>query len=310
MKCNNCGYDMPDDAAFCDQCGSRVTNSSNTEALKKSKNKSFIIAFALMIIAAVGIGLTVRYISNSSSVQEPSSQTDTGSTEGEPAPSRSGDSAGTDTNTDIGTDTATDSSDFETNTYFDTPFIIDANASADYTKILDPSRYEFYSSDIPEFSFWYPTDFFDHVIYDTDTATVSYGTNAEQIVFSADDGAQLIFHAVRRTDSMTLKEMSNYVYTTEMGMLTSGETILNAMKDDYGKVIVTGYTDNSFGYTVYSLNKIRSDYVLQMHLVFPAYTDEEDRMQKWYLTECFYRMCGFSDADPWRSYTEYVRENS
>ena len=101
-----------------------------------------------------------------------------------------------------------------------------------------------------------------------------------------------------------------YVYTSEMGILTSGETILNTTKDDYGKVIVTGYTDSSFEYTVYSLNKINSDHVLQMRLIFPVYTDEEDRMQKWYLTECFYRMCGFSDADPWRSYTEYVRENS
>lgn len=302
MKCNNCGYDLPDDAAFCDQCGSRIIRSDNKEIPKKTNNKNLFIAFALMIIVAVGIGLTIRYISNSSSIQDPDPQTDSASAEEDPTFSGTDDTANVRSNTDAGMD----SSGFET----DTPFIIDENASADYTKILDPSRYEFYSSDIAEFSFWYPTDFFDHVTYDTDTVTVSYGANAEQIVFSADDGAQLSFHAIRRTDNMTLKEMSNYVYTSEMGILTSGETILNTTKDDYGKVIVTGYTDSSFEYTVYSLNKINSDHVLQMRLIFPVYTDEEDRMQKWYLTECFYRMCGFSDADPWRSYTEYVRENS
>ena len=33
-----------------------------------------------------------------------------------------------------------------------------------------------------------------------------------------------------------------------------------------------------------------------------------DEHQKGYLTECFYRMCGFSDADPWRTYDEYLSE--
>ncbi len=315
MKCNNCGHDLPDDAVFCEACGTRVTETNDIPTPPRQTGKRTLLIFALMFVAAAGIGLALRHVSSSSSTQDTNKPESNSSTNTSPEVAQSdhtSDKPDSDTvpssNTDSGTDRDTSYSSSEDT---DTPFILDKNASADYTKILDPSDYAFYSSDdIEEFSFWYPTDFFNDVLYDTNPTAISYGTNEQQIIFSADDGAQLTFQAVRRTDSMTLTEMSTYVYTTEMGTLTSGETILNASKDDYSKIIVTGWTDDSFTYTVYCMTKVKADYILQMRLIFPASTSEDDRMQKWYLTECFYRMCGFSDADPWRSYTEYVKENS
>ena len=190
----------------------------------------------------------------------------------------------------------------------DTPFNIDPNADADYTAALDPSEYEFYSSSIDEFSFWYPTDFYNDVTYNTRLDTISYGTNIEEITFSADDGSQLIFQAVQRTDSMNLEEMSDYVYTSEMGRLTSAEVILNNVKNGSGKIVVTGWDSEHTDNTVYCLTKIKSDVILQMTVLFPDYTDEADQLRKSYLTECFYRMCGFSNADPWRTYEDFVRE--
>ena len=107
---------------------------------------------------------------------------------------------------------------------------------------------------------------------------------------------------------MDLDEMTNTVYTSELGLLSSSEVILNTVKDGAGKVIVTGWDKTYPDNTVYSLTKVKSDYILQMKVVFPEYTNANDEHQKGYLTECFYRMCGFSDADPWRTYDEYLSE--
>lgn len=107
---------------------------------------------------------------------------------------------------------------------------------------------------------------------------------------------------------MNLEEMSDYVYTSEMGRLTSAEVILNNVKNGSGKIVVTGWDSEHTDNTVYCLTKIKSDVILQMTVLFPDYTDEADQLRKSYLTECFYRMCGFSNADPWRTYEDFVRE--
>ena len=45
-----------------------------------------------------------------------------------------------------------------------------------------------------------------------------------------------------------------------------------------------------------------------MKLIFPQYTGEEDKMQKGYITECVYRLCGFSgSSDGPRSYQDYKK---
>ncbi len=57
---------------------------------------------------------------------------------------------------------------------------------------------------------------------------------------------------------------------------------------------------------VYDLVKVDKDYVMQMMIAFPVYASEEDEMYKGYVTECMYRMCGFSgSSQPPRSYEEY-----
>ena len=55
---------------------------------------------------------------------------------------------------------------------------------------------------------------------------------------------------------MDLDEMTNTVYTSELGLLSSSEVILNTVKDGAGKIIVTGWDKTYPDNTVYSLTKV------------------------------------------------------
>lgn len=269
MKCKNCGQKLSKGDAFCGNCGTPVP--------ARSSRKGLYIAIGLIVIliAAAGIGLAIKLHSDSSE--------------------------------EIKTELPAES-EADNRADADSPFTIDPNSDADYTAILDPSEYKFYASQIPDFNFWYPQNFYNHVSYSTDPYETSMGTNEETIIFTAEDTSQLRFLAIRRTDSLDLDTMAKTIYTSELGLLTSSEVIINDVKDHSGKVIVTGWDKQYPDNTVYSLTRVTDDYILQMKVLFPSYTTAEDEHQKGYLTETYYRMCGFSDADPWRTYAEYLSE--
>lgn len=269
MKCRNCGQKLSKGDAFCGNCGTPVP--------ARSSRKGLYIAIGLIVIliAAAGIGLAIKLHSDSSE--------------------------------EIKTELPAES-EADNRADADSPFTIDPNSDADYTAILDPSEYKFYASQIPDFNFWYPQNFYNHVSYSTDPYETSMGTNEETIIFTAEDTSQLRFLAIRRTDSLDLDTMAKAIYTSELGLLTSSEVIINDVKDHSGKIIVTGWDKQYPDNTVYSLTRVTDDYILQMKVLFPSYTTAEDEHQKGYLTETYYRMCGFSDADPWRSYAEYLSE--
>lgn len=269
MKCRNCGQKLSKGDAFCGNCGTPVP--------ARSSRKWLYIAIGLIVIliAAAGIGLAIKLHSDSSE--------------------------------EIKTELPAES-EADNRADADSPFTIDPNSDADYTAILDPSEYKFYASQIPDFNFWYPQNFYNHVSYSTDPYETSMGTNEETIIFTAEDTSQLRFLAIRRTDSLDLDTMAKNIYTSELGLLTSSEVIINDVKDHSGKIIVTGWDKQYPDNTVYSLTRVTDDYILQMKVLFPSYTTAEDEHQKGYLTETYYRMCGFSDADPWRTYAEYLSE--
>ena len=269
MKCRNCGQKLSKGDAFCGNCGTPVP--------ARSSRKGLYIAIGLIVIliAAAGIGLAIKLHSDSSE--------------------------------EIKTELPAES-EADNRADADSPFTIDPNSGADYTAILDPSEYKFYASQIPDFNFWYPQNFYNHVSYSTDPYETSMGTNEETIIFTAEDTSQLRFLAIRRTDSLDLDTMAKAIYTSELGLLTSSEVIINDVKDHSGKIIVTGWDKQYPDNTVYSLTRVTDDYILQMKVLFPSYTTAEDEHQKGYLTETYYRMCGFSDADPWRTYAEYLSE--
>lgn len=296
MKCKNCGQKLNKGDVFCGNCGAPVPSASSSR-----KTIYIVIAIVIAVIAIAGIILGVIFLSDSSD-DELTKRIQSAAGESRDTGSDQSDSDETDVTPD--SENSSDTEDYES----ESPFVINPDSHADYTAALDPSEYVSYTSEIPEFNFWYPTNFYNHVVYDTESHTTTLGTSEEEITFTADDGSQLRFQAIRRTDNLDLDEMTNSVYTTEMGLLTSSEKIINTVRDNAGKVIVTGWDKSYPDNTVYSLTKIRSDYILQLKVIFPSYTDSNDEHQKGYLTECYYRMCGFSDADPWRTYDEYLDE--
>lgn len=293
-------------------------------APRKSRAPLYIaIAAAAVLVIGAGTGFTVWYLSHSSEKtaqqDEAAAQEDSDallSKDTEDTDEKGGDALDSDNNSE-GTDSKINDSakdqdgDTEPGSAAQNtaPFIIDPEADADYVSALDPSEYEFYASATDGFSFWYPTEFYNKVKYNTNPDTISYGTNIEEVIFSAKDGSQLTFQAIQRTDTLDIKSMSDRVYTTEFGRLTSPEMILNNVKDGSGKVIVTGWAKEHPGNTVYCLTRIEQDTIFQMTVLFPDYTDETDQLRKSYITECYYRMCGFSGADPWRTYEDFVKEN-
>ena len=296
MKCKNCGQKLNKEDVFCGNCGAPVPSAPSSR-----KTIYIVIAIVIAVIAIAGIILGVIFLSDSSD-DELTKRIQSSAEESRDTGSDQSNSDETDVTPD--SENSSDTEDYES----ESPFVINPDSHADYTAALDPSEYVSYTSEIPEFNFWYPTNFYNHVVYDTESHTTTLGTSEEEITFTADDGSQLRFQAIRRTDNLDLDEMTNSVYTTEMGLLTSSEKIINTVRDNAGKVIVTGWDKSYPDNTVYSLTKIRSDYILQMKVIFPSYTDSNDEHQKGYLTECYYRMCGFSDADPWRTYDEYLDE--
>jgi hypothetical protein len=139
---------------------------------------------------------------------------------------------------------------------------------------------------------------------------VKYGYNLQTITFTASNGSALIYSITRRRDSMSLDEITNYVYVSERNSLNDPEDIINTTTEDHGKVIVSGWDDMRHDRAVYDLLKTTDEYVLQMTVYFPDYTSEEDRLEKAYVTECLYRLCGFSGSSkPTRSYADFLEEN-
>ncbi len=184
-------------------------------------------------------------------------------------------------------------------------FGIDDSAVEDYEVALDPDAYQQYDSGISDFSFYYPAGLYNDVAYDGEPEENSYGTNVESVSFKASGGSGLVFAISKRTDNLSMEEITDYIYEKEAASIVDSQKLLLAAEEDYGRVIVTGYTlDKSK--LVYDMVKAEPDYVLCMKVIFTQYAGEEDQLQKGYVTECIYRLCGFSGSSKMpRSYQEY-----
>lgn len=179
-----------------------------------------------------------------------------------------------------------------------------SNTVADYSMNLDPSRYARFDSKIEDFYFSYPTNLYYRCDVSTEPRAGQYGTVAYDICFYATDGSKLIYRMLERTDSYSNTEMRDFIYESEYAALQDSHKI---SKNDYGsRGIVTGVTAD--GLLNYDLFYVSDDYVMQMQVITPDYEDKQDEWQKGYVTECIYRLCGFSgtSATGCRSYEEYV----
>ena len=201
----------------------------------------------------------------------------------------------------------TEITDSDMGTEYNETFGINETTVEDYRANLDPGQYGYYDSGIIGFYFSYPTALY-NAVNDDDTVWQSeMGENIQKISFFGSAGSELTFSLSRRTDGLTTEGMTERIASGARGSVTEFEEILNTTKDGYGKLVFTGWTDESYEKTVYCLVKVEDSYIMSMTVVTPNYKGNQDELYKGYVTECLYRMCGFSDATvPWRSFNEYA----
>ncbi len=189
-------------------------------------------------------------------------------------------------------------------------FGIDSSTVEDYASNLNKDYFGYYDYGIADFSFAYPLYIYNNVTKNEESFTNDYGTNVVTFTFSGSRGSRLVYSLTRRDDSRSIKDMSKYVYSNETNILIDSSDIVNSMSGDHGKVIVTGWEDSTKDFIIYDMTKIEKDYVLQMKVYMTNFTDDNDKNEKSYVTECDYRYCGFSDSKySARTYEEYLEAN-
>jgi serine/threonine protein kinase len=184
-------------------------------------------------------------------------------------------------------------------------FGIDSNSVEEYAYNLEPDFWAYYNSGISDFSFYYPAGLFYNVSYSEDAEQDTYGTNIQTIKFIGSNGTELCFSVSQRTDTESIEDMTNFVNNTESSLLLEPTPLLVKAGSDYGKIVLTGY-NSTYNKLVYDMVKVEGDLVLQMEYIYPIYQSDEDKLQKDYVIECVYRLCGFSgSSSAVESYEEY-----
>lgn len=297
MYCKYCGGWNPDDSGFCASCGKRIDKKSCEKSHKKFLKGWIIVFIVLALVCAIGAGIFFFV----SSKRDKEDKVAEDRIEQEQEPKTEKEVEATDS---AETKKASEKAKSEEDS--NEEFGITPGTEANYKRNLNPEEYRYYHGASDEFSFYYPADLYENVTMNETPNKNIYGENVQAVNFTASDGSELIFSLSKRTDNLGIAEATSQIYEAECGYIHDSEVIVNRMKDDYGKIVLTGWADAAYDRTVYDMIKVEGEFVMQMKVVIPTYTDREDELQKGYFTECMYRMCGFSDAeDSYRSYSEY-----
>lgn len=288
----------------------------------KWKDQYTILMIAAAMVIAGCVGFAIKHVHKSDSEESFKNESDTivetySNTDGEKENTLL-------PKTDIEDDIYSENTDDENSENYEPDFIeidnrindneqfgILSDVLEDYSNALYPEEYLYYDSGISDFSFWYPANLYNNVVLNTNLYDDQYGTSVQTVTFSASMGSEVSYRIFSRNDSLSIDEMTEYVYATEKMSLIEPEDIIHSCDDDHGKVIVTGWDNDYHEKAIYDMLKIEDNYILQMKVIFPDYVSEEDRLQKGYVTECYYRMCGFSDSQyDYRTYEEYLEAGS
>ncbi len=188
-------------------------------------------------------------------------------------------------------------------------FKIDSTTIEDYGNNLKPENYCYYDSGLADFHFYYPDRLFCAVTMDETKFTDDYGENIRTITFSGSKGSKLIYSISKRTDNLTIKELTNQVHSVDQNKYHDMSDIF-FRTDETGQIIMVGFEKPDENYNVYDLIKVDDNYVQRMVSFKPKFESESDRLQYAYVTENEYRMCGFSGSSKaTRSYEDYLQES-
>ena len=325
MYCINCGKELREGATFCVYCGAKTIGNNLkqnedkasghiyqntapppalTEKHGKKTGKLLWLIMGAIVLVGIGVGAVFLYrntkgdeesfVENDLKLQENEAEV-----ENEPVIEEQITEGG---QGDVELLTAEESEDAYA------LFNITEGTVENYASALDANNYQYYNSGIANFRFFYPATLYSDVNYNEQETNSDYGTNVKTIEFTGSEGSKLTF-TLLRYEGASIAEKSEEVYNKEKAELLDAADVVYGTYEDHGRIIVTGYTED-YSKLIYDLTNVDAEYVMQMKVVFPAYQGVRDRFQKDYVTECLYRLCGFSGSTAnCRSYETYKAES-
>lgn len=338
MFCSNCGKEVKEGMSFCPACGRTLheegekgcgIQTGGREKPKRAKKRfpwALIAAIAVLaLILAVLIALfilrqqpeqaggkgqeewaalEVQDGNMKSEAEEITSKEAAAETAGNPDESDGGSKIQEATEPDDASENSDDA--------LKSAFVCNSEASGDYSLNLDYSSFAYYqSSQNAAFHFSYPTNLYNSVTVSQAPDSTEFGTNLENIFFTAADGASSArFQLGRRNEAVSIQESTQQLYQLYEQTLTDLVKITyNDDSVDHGRFVATGYADASRQIMVYLVVAVYQDSVQIMQITFfsDGNLESEEFMQKSYIVECMYRMCGFGNSSykP-RTYQQYL----
>lgn len=187
---------------------------------------------------------------------------------------------------------------------------VDPDASCVYADNLDPSQYYSWNYD-KTFSFSYPSQLYQRVEGDNTLFEVQDGNNEIRYDFySSEEGAHLCYQKINIAGGISEEEAALDWFDSELGNLYDTEVILKRPNTDgKSRYVFIGYVDSAQTVSVYEVLTAMDENLYRMRVEMPVPINSVDRSQKFYITECLYRECGFSGSSYGaRSYQEYLEE--
>ncbi len=189
---------------------------------------------------------------------------------------------------------------------------IDKDSKLNYDTGLDPNSYKrFDGTDLDmDYFGYFPADIFcDCELVETDTAS-QYGISKNKITFTTSEGGYLTYEYIERTDSGSIEDFTDHIYSSEEFRLNDFNKILRKYpkKDGHGTLVLTGMIGEN---GIYEVFRIKNNCVMRMEYAHTPYYSFDDKAKGWYITECLYRMCGFSgNTQELRSYEEFYNADN
>lgn len=312
MYCKKCGQQINEGAVFCGNCGAKIIgspveeNNKGSSAKKAGKVFLTVIVVALFVGGGIGAVLFLRDTKKADEnfseevLEQPEKKTEMGNSllidEEELVKNEQNTIQ---LQTEENTENAED--DYAV-------FGITKGVAESYESALNTNDYQYYNSGIENFRFFYPATLYSDVFYNEQEAETPYGINIKAISFVGSAGSELLFSLSRYADGVSIEEISEKIYNLEKSGLIDAADVIYGTYEDHGRIIVTGYEGEDLK-PVYDLFYVDSEYVMQMKIIFTAYQGIEDKLQKAYVTECMYRLCGFSGSTAnCRSYETFKAE--
>ncbi len=186
---------------------------------------------------------------------------------------------------------------------------VNPSASGFYADNLDPAQYYTWKYD-NTFYFSYPAQLYQRVEGDNTLFDVLDGNNEIRYDFySNEEGAHLCYQKINIKKGISHGQAASEWFDSECGSLYDIEVILKKIDgDEKSRCIFTGFVDSAKTVSVYEVITAMNGNLYRMRVEMPVPVNSTDRSQKFYITECLYRECGFSGStsNGCRSYQEYL----